>query len=135
MKTIKRATVLFLFIIFNYNCTTMTSTCFNTNTYLELASLIDKSGHTQMLHERLVADMNEKAKEISFENFLLELVIYDTSSNIIIIDTKNNIPTYFCKIKDDGLYFSAYESRIDTEQDIQHRKDNWCELVSKILKE
>ncbi len=134
MKIPKKIAILLLFIIFNYNCTPMnTKTCFNIDTFSMISKLIEEKGKTVMLYERLIASEDEKAKEISFENYVLELVVYDTTSRIVVIDTQKNIPSYFCEIIEDELYFSAYESRIDSEQDMKDRRANWCMLTTKIL--
>jgi hypothetical protein len=113
----------------------MTTTCFDTNIFLNMVSHVKENGTSVMLHERVFSDGETTAIEVSYENFLLELVTYDADSKLIIIDQEDVIPPYFCEIRDTTLYFYAYESRIDSEEDMEIRKQNWCALVSKILKE
>lgn len=98
-----------------------------------LATLIQEKGTAIMLHERLVADVNEMSKEIAFEHYLMALVTNDKTYKIIVIDTENIIPTYVCEVRDAKLVLSAYEARFDMDIDIQNRKENWCMLVTKMV--
>ncbi|MBC8756318.1 hypothetical protein H2O64_16710 [Kordia sp. YSTF-M3] len=109
------------------------ATCFDIDTFSMLTTLIQEKGRQMLLHKRLVAGENETAKEIRFENYLIELVTESNTHKIIVIAIERTIPTYVCEVKDEKLFFSAYEARFDIDKDVQDRKDNWCMLVTKIL--
>jgi len=116
MKIDKKPIVLLLFIIFNYNCTQMdTTTCFNIDTFSTLTALIKEEGKVIMLHERLVADKNESAKEISFEHYFIEFISDEETSQIIVIDTEREIPTYFCEVKDD-VFVKRFKSNVNEQK-------------------
>lgn len=132
MVTKKNNILLSLFLIFNYNCETMeTTTCFNTDKFSMLTTLIEEKGTTIKLQERLVADKKTVAKEISLGDSYV--ILLAETNTIVVIDKKGTIPSYTCYIEEKQLMFSAYEARFDIEMDIDKRKEHWCQLITSVL--
>lgn len=77
----------------------------------------------------MVADKEIVSKELSTETKYIELVENSNFDEIIVIDKNNEIPPYSCIIDDNSLKMSAYESRFDTEKDIETRRNDWCEII------
>jgi len=112
-----------------------TVNCFEIDTFSKVLNVIQNQGETVLLDTKVVAQKNTTAKEVVFENFSLAFVEDNANAAIVIVDATHAIPTYVVSKNAESVDFSAYESRLDTEADVQQRKDTWCMLVSKVLTE
>ncbi|MEM6719603.1 MAG: hypothetical protein AAF611_09825 [Bacteroidota bacterium] len=110
-----------------------TINCFEIKTFSKVLNLIKDQGETILLDTKIVVQKNTIAKEVVYENFTLAFVENNPNAEIVIVDATHTIPTYVVSKNDITVNFSPYESRLDTESDVQQRKDTWCTLVSKIL--
>jgi hypothetical protein len=108
--------------------------CFEIDTFSKVLKVVQNQGVEVLLDNKLVIQKGTKATELVFENFALECV-NDTNDRLIVVDNTHAIPTFTVSKIDGNIQFSAYASRLDTEQDIQQRKDTWCMLITKVLQE
>jgi len=130
MKTFLLLTSL---LFLHLNCQEMNNTdCLNAKVFDLFKAYIEENATEIKLQERLVADTETTAKEVSFEDKYVELVQHSKFDEIIVIDKTKKIPPYSCKIAGDSLSLSAYASRFDTDQDVAARKKDWCALIAKI---
>ncbi|MFK7749604.1 MAG: hypothetical protein AB8B65_14505 [Kordia sp.] len=124
---------LLLIICLNFNCKKMeTVNCFEIHTFSKVLNVVQNKGTSVFLDTKLVIQKDTKAKEYVFENFVLES-IENREDMIVIIDGTKVIPTFTVSKVGTSLNFSAYASRIDSEDEKQQRKDIWCQLATKIL--
>lgn len=126
---------LLLVICLNYNCKKMeTVDCFEIDTFSKVLKVIQNKGVEVLLDDKLVIQKGTKGIELAYENFALEYVEH-THDKLIVVDNTHAIPTFTVSKIDGSIQFSAYASRLDTEQDIQQRKDTWCMLITKVLQD
>lgn len=129
-----KKTILYLLLIFNYNCTQMEkAACFSTQTFTEITKLIQEKGSEMISKEHLVMDKSMNGKEYLVGNFYLILMATNDQNVIIIADKNHQIPSFTCSVNNNELIFSAYESRLDTKKDSEQREKIWCELASELL--
>lgn len=130
-----RKLLLLLIISLNYNCKKMeTANCFDTHKFSEILNIINEKGQIVLLDTKLITQRNTNAKEFVFENYALEFLEKENDKKIIIIDDNHVIPIFTVAVIDSKISFSAYESRIDTDEDIKQRRESWCYIVTNILK-
>jgi len=106
--------------------------CFEIDTFLKVLKVVQNEGDEVLLDDKLVIQKGTKGIELVYNNFALECVEH-TNDKLIVVDNTYTIPTFTVSKIDGSIKFSAYASRLDSEQDIQQRKDTWCALVTKIL--
>ena len=102
--------------------------CLTIEAFDNIASYIEENGLQSHLSEILLADRTSIAWISSTDDKVLAL----DGDKIIIKDKSNIIPPYFLSKEHNTIDISAYYSRFDSEQDVETRKEDWCNLVAQL---
>jgi hypothetical protein len=110
--------------------------CLTIENFNFVASFIEDNSEKMNVSERLLSEKESLVLEISFEERFVQPVDYKNYKKIIIIDKNgdNKIPPYFVSIENNKIQISAYYSRLDTDEDLKIRTEDWCNIVSVLTK-
>lgn len=99
-----------------------------------VVSYVRRVGKQIPLSKRIVSDKELKSLEISLNHRFIELIQYQNYECIIIIDKKerDTIPTYFVSNENNVIVTSAYNSRLETGDDLKVRANDWCSVVAEL---
>ncbi|MBN2730215.1 MAG: hypothetical protein JXR53_13400 [Bacteroidales bacterium] len=105
--------------------------CLTIENFNSIASYIEDHGEQVKNSERLLSDKESFSLEVSFGTYLVLLEDCQDFRRIIIIDNNEGakIPPYFVSNRNNEIHISAYYSRLDTEEDMKKRAENWCNIV------
>jgi hypothetical protein len=107
--------------------------CFNIKNFNLFKAYIIENGSNILLQERIITGVETVSIELSFDDHYIELIQIAESDVILIIDKRNKIPAYTCQIKDGKLKLSMYESRIDSIEGKEIRRNDWCQFITTFL--
>ncbi|PTX61612.1 hypothetical protein C8N46_104255 [Kordia periserrulae] len=112
-----------------------TVNCFEPVIFSQVVTFVEKKGKETLLDAKIVTQKGTKATVFVVDSFMIAAVGSEEDTRLIVIDETHKNPTFTISVDEENhLDISAYASRIDSEEDIQQRKETWCTLVTKILK-
>gem|GEM_PF-5706387 len=84
----------------------------------------------------IMADTGIMSKQLFFNGKTIALIDYKNYNHIIVIDKfdEEKNPVYFISDESDPCPISAYYSRLDTDESIKTRTDDWHKMVEGIQK-
>ncbi|MEM6525829.1 MAG: hypothetical protein AAF693_18665 [Bacteroidota bacterium] len=108
--------------------------CLTMENFNSVVSYVRRVGKQIPLSKRIVSDKELKSLEISLNHRFIELIQYQNYECIIIIDKKerDTIPTYFVSNENNVIVTSAYNSRLETGDDLKVRANDWCSVVAEL---
>jgi hypothetical protein len=109
--------------------------CLENDDFNLVKKYIEENGVQIKLYKAgMMSDTNTISKQIFLNGKTIALISIENYNKIIVIDKFNveKNPVYYISTEENPCAMSAYYSRLDTDEDLKVRNNDWCEIINKI---